>query len=246
MSRLPDGSRKVVLLTGAAGSLGSAFCRAHAADYDIVGVYHEQRPTVATNRQSFVDPLRAEEPLNDNVNPIFEIAADLTRPGEIARVVDLALARHDRIDLVVNTLGRPARGTLLAAGLRNAAGTFRLNTIIPLEVVACVTNTFWRHHETDNKVANRAVVNISATASVDVLDATNGAMFAASKAALNILTAHMAEELGPFHVRANVVAPGTFPAPVTTERVVTAIIDMIEGDETGRVLVLWSGADELL
>ena len=69
--------KRVCLLTGAGGILGSAFCRRFADRYHIVGVYQRRHPPVASQLQRFVDPLAAAAPLPENQHPIFAVQADL-------------------------------------------------------------------------------------------------------------------------------------------------------------------------
>jgi len=49
--------KRVCLLTGASGTLGTAFCHALMGDYDIVGVYCNRAPDVPSQLQGLVDPL---------------------------------------------------------------------------------------------------------------------------------------------------------------------------------------------
>jgi NAD(P)-dependent dehydrogenase (short-subunit alcohol dehydrogenase family) len=237
--------RRVLLLTGAAGTLGTAFCRAHAADYDIVAVRHQTALRVTTDRQRFVDPLAPAADLERNAHPVFEVQADLTRTADIERVVEVALAHHGRIDVVVNAVGTAAPAPLLGRGLQQMDHAMRLNATAPLELAVRVADVHWRHLD-DGRTANRCVVNVSSAAAVDVGDGRGAPPFAASKAALNMLTAHLAVELEPFGVRAATIAPAPFPDPIDTSRVVDGIRTLVDGDATGRVLLVWEDADELV
>lgn len=63
-------------------------------------------------------------------------------------------------------------------------------------------------------------------------------MYSTSKAALNILTRHMASEFERFGIRVNGVAPDTFPHKVETRRVVEAIAQFDSGSATGEICSL--------
>jgi NAD(P)-dependent dehydrogenase (short-subunit alcohol dehydrogenase family) len=244
---MSNGSRPVVMITGAAGTLGTALSRRWADTYDIVAVCHRRAPKIATDRRSFLDPLDPGADLPENAHPAFEIHADLTEAEEIERVVDLALARFGRIDVLVNAVGHHTRGGLLrGASLDSAATAFKINALVPIEMAVQITRRFWRHHDRDNAAANRVVVNVSASAAVDVADDSIGTVSAATKAALNILSSHLADELSAFKVRLNTVAPAPFPSVVTLDRLVSGITALIDGDDTGRLLLLWGDADELV
>jgi NAD(P)-dependent dehydrogenase (short-subunit alcohol dehydrogenase family) len=240
------GYRKVVMITGAAGMLGTALSRRWADTYDLVAVCHRKAPQVATNRRSFLDPLDPGADLPDNAHPAFEIHADLTDDKEIARVVDLALARYGRIDVLVNAIGQRGRSGLLKGHFDSAPAAFKVNALVPIEMAVHIAKRFWRHHDLDNVLHHRLVVNVSASAAVDTGDDSLGTVVAASKAALNILSAHLADELRAFNVRVNTVAPAPFPSVVALDHLVSAITDMIDGEDTGRLLLLWGDADELV
>ena len=148
---------------------------------------------VATQLQQFVDPFTAEVEDTD-ANRVFEITADLREDAEVARVVEVALARFGQIDVLVNTIGAFDRRTnLLGAALSPRPDVFTLNALVPTAVAVRVALDFWRHHDLDNAARYRVVVNLSAAASVDAADRTWGATFGATKAAQNMLSLRMAE-----------------------------------------------------
>ena len=97
-----ENDRRVCLITGAGGTLGSAFCRSQAPAYHIVAVCRRRSPDAVSQYEQFVDPLEPDAPVPDNAHPVFTVFADLEEPGEPERVADLALARFGRVDLLVN------------------------------------------------------------------------------------------------------------------------------------------------
>jgi NAD(P)-dependent dehydrogenase (short-subunit alcohol dehydrogenase family) len=254
----PTGAdRPVVLLTGAAGPIGTAFCERHAGTYAIVAVHHRRAPTVASQRRSWFDPFASDGAGPDGAGPdafapdgsdvaVFETQADLTDPAAVARVVEVALARHGRIDAVVNLVGSRSYLPLLDGGVEALAALFEVNAVVPVAVAARVTADLWRHDDRRNRARNRVVVNVSATAAVDAADATGGRTFGPTKAALNMLSLHLAEELRPFGVRVATIAPAPVPSVVATDRVVDAIAAAIDGDVNASLLLLWDDGDEQL
>ena len=165
---------------------------------------------------------------------MFEIRADLKVEPEVARVVEVALARFGRIDVLVNAVGGfDGRAELLGGALSRAAELFTLNALVPTAVAVRIALDFWRHHDRDNASRNRVVVNLSATAGVDAADPSAGGAFGATKAAQNMLSMHLAEELRPFNVRVVTVAPAPVPQVVTLARVTSAIAALIEGHGVG-------------
>ena len=232
------------LLTGAGGTLGSAFCQAYGGEYDIVAVCRHRAPAVASQYEWFVDPLAPEAEVPENANRLFVVYADLEHDGEVERVVEIALARYDRVDLLVNAAGYSlwhsqglVDGDVL---LDSLARHFRMNVEVPLRFATRLAQRFWLHRDLGNRAANRNIVNVSSMAASRVYPGGQGA-YAASKAALNQLTRHLAAEFGVFGIRANALAPNSFPSIVSTESVVKAIARLDGDTVSGRVLALDAG-----
>jgi NAD(P)-dependent dehydrogenase (short-subunit alcohol dehydrogenase family) len=239
---LPSGTdRRVCLLTGAGGTLGNAFCQAYAAQYDIVAVCRYRAPVVPSQDEWFVDPLAPDAELPENDARVYLVYADLEKPGQVERVVDIALARHGRVDLLVNaaaySLWHPqglVDGDVL---LDSVDRHFAVNVGVPLRFATRLAQRSWRQDDRDNREHNRNIVNVSSVAGSRVYPGGQ-AVYAASKAALNQLTRHLAAEFGEFGVRANAVAPNSFPSIVSTESVAKAIARLDADTATGKVLVV--------
>lgn len=232
--------RRVCLLTGAAGVLGTDFCRRRRHDYDIVAVYRDGRPTVASQDEWLVDPLAPEQAVPEQRDPVFSVHADLRDSQEIDRVVELALARFGRIDLVVNAAVHVHRDrlTCLASSTELLDESFAINATLPTALAAVVARRFWLHRRAENEAWGRNVVNISSMASFGVAPGIGLSAYSASKVALNMLSGHLAAELRPVGVRVNAVAPTSFPRLVPTSAVTDAIVDVDNSDVTGTVFQL--------
>src|SRR5215510_5183464 len=105
--------KRVCLLTGASGALGTAFCRAYCARYSIIAVYHERLPLFPSQYLSYVDPLRVHAALPANENRVWAVQADLRNDEAVARVVEVAMGRFGGVDLLVNAAAKPYWGTFL-------------------------------------------------------------------------------------------------------------------------------------
>ncbi|WP_433681581.1 SDR family NAD(P)-dependent oxidoreductase [Nocardia sp. CA-119907] len=239
--------RRVCLLTGAGGGLGDVFCRGLYTDYDIIAVCRNRTPAAPSQLEWFVDPLAPELPVPENGSRIFVIKADLTTQGEIERVVDLALARFGHVDLLVNNA---AYSRFQPLGIVDGDATldefephFAVNVGVPLRLSARLAQRCWVHALDENRARNRNIVNVSSIAGSRVYPGGQ-ALYAASKAALNQLTRHIAAEFEEFGVRANAIAPNSFPAAVPTEQVVRAIVELDRGDMTGEVFSVGAEAED--
>jgi NAD(P)-dependent dehydrogenase (short-subunit alcohol dehydrogenase family) len=94
------------------------------------------------------------------------------------------------------------------------------------------------HRDQDNRKHNRNIVNVSSLAGSRVFAGRGQGVYAASKAALNQLTRHLASEFAVFGVRVNAVAPNSFPAIISTDSVAHAIARLDAESVTGRILAL--------
>ncbi|MFN2517962.1 MAG: SDR family oxidoreductase [Jatrophihabitantaceae bacterium] len=230
------------LLTGAGGTLGAAFCRAYAGDYDIVAVCRHRTPDVPSQHESYVDPLAPHAQLPENDARVFTVVADLEQPGQIERVVDIALARFGRVDLLVNNAAYTRlhpHGVIDGDGaLRDVDRHFAVNVGIPLRLAVRLGQRFWMHRDEDNRAHNRDIVNVSSLSGARVFLDHGQSVYAASKAALNHLTRHLAGEFAVFGVRVNALAPNSFPSIVSTDSVAQAICRLDRDSVTGRILAI--------
>ena len=235
-----NGRRRVCMLTGAGGVLGTAFCDRLRAAYDIVAVHRFTPPPAPSQDRALVDPLNPEARLPENEHPVFAVQADVTRPEDVERLVDLALARYGTVDLLVNAAARNTREPVLDADRfeRSLREHVEVNVLGPLRLCGALTAACWREDPGGNRARRRNVVNVSSTAGVYLYGGQRQAAYSVSKAALNWLTCHLAEELDPVGVRANVVAPNTFPGLVATERVLDGIVALDAGEQSGEIVLI--------
>jgi NAD(P)-dependent dehydrogenase (short-subunit alcohol dehydrogenase family) len=214
---------RVALLTGAGGRLGASFCRLYGARYRIVAVHGARPPPEGA---------------------ALSLRADLRRPEECARAVDAALQRFGRIDVIVSNAVQYVLQPLLdERTLGTLQDQFALNVFAPLRLVAEAVRRSWQGREAENRARRRCVVHVSSLSGRVVYANRGQGAYAAAKAALDMLTMHLAAELGPLGVRANALAPNAFPRIVPTEAVAAGIARLDEQGETGRVLILDKGGE---
>jgi NAD(P)-dependent dehydrogenase (short-subunit alcohol dehydrogenase family) len=243
-----DRKRRVCLLTGASGRLGSYFCSNFTDEYDIVAVYRYNRPQVAAQDAVWVDPLNPKADLRENDRRIFAVRADLTEERECDRVVELALARYDAIDLLVNGAVSSSWGSMLDSDQLKRSGYSQLitNVLVPLNLAIAVARQAWRGNDEENRLRNRNVVNVSSVAGLRIYAGQGQSIYAASKAALNQLTGHMANEFVPLGVRVNATAANSFPSIVSTARAAEAIVKLDQGTENGTIVVVDGDEDSVI
>jgi len=238
--------KRVCLITGASGVLGSYFCANYSDRYDIVAVYRNNRPPVATQDATFVDPLAPDGDMRERARPpVFAIRADITDERECDRVAELALARFDKVDLLVNGAVHSVWSPMLTSDhlRRSAQYQFLTNVVAPLNMATAVSRMFWQGRDEENRAENRNVVNLSSVAGLRIYSGLGQSIYAASKAALNALTGHMAQEFAALGVRVNATAANSFPSIVPTLRAADAIVRLDSGSENGLIVVV-DGAED--
>ena len=228
-------SRRVCLLTGAAGRLGSVFCNSVANEYQIIAVYR-RRPLESTSLEDADSGTKAHE----SFRSILPVQADLTIAADRQRVVDVALDKCGRIDLVLNCAVHSIWAPMLDTdrSIDSASLQFQLNVIVPLQLSVLCARKYWRDRKIENLKENRNIVNVSSIAGSRVYPKLGQGVYASSKAALNQLSRHMADEFGEIGIRVNALAPNSFPRILPTLKVFQSLIKLDRGAMTGRVLIL--------
>lgn len=187
---------RVVLITGSTSGIGLATARLFADVGDHV-VFNSVRSVEAGER------LCAETPNSSYVQ------ADVASSEDCARLVATVLERHGRLDVLVNNAGTTkliAHRDLEAATLEVWREIFETNVFGTWSLCVAAMEALRESHG--------AIVNVSSLAGVR---ATGSSIpYAASKAAVNHMTALLAKAVGP-EVRVNAVAPGLIDTPWTQD-----------------------------
>lgn len=239
-------NKRVCLLTGASGTLGTEFCRFFRKHYAIAAVHGTRMPSTPSQYSYTVDPLNPGA-ASEDPNAVFALQADLADDREIRRVVEVTLARFGRIDLLVNAAGRTRWASAVSTNelINSAPRQFEVNVLAPLKLAVTVARQFWRDRGSENSAANRNIVNVSSSSGVYVYPNPNQVVYSASKAALNYLSCHLATEFQSFGVRVNALAPNTFPGIIPTLRVARGIHRLDRECVTGQILIIDEGGDAL-
>jgi ketoreductase RED2 len=192
---------KVVVVTGSSSGIGEATARQFAAEGAVVVV----------NSSSSVEAGRAvADQIGAEGGRASYVQADISDADQRGRLIDTTLADHGRLDVLVNNAGvtqviaHPDLEAVTEEIFRrildvNLIGTFELTKLALPALRAS---------------GDAAVVNVSSVAGVRPTGSS--VPYAASKAALNHLTALLANVTGPT-VRINAVAPGLIRTPWTAE-----------------------------
>jgi len=184
-----DFKGKLVLVAGGTGGLGRAVSLAFLSEgATVVATYRDPAELEALEKSAGADGAR----LAGN-------AVDVTDEAAVNGLIDGIIARHGRLDAMVNAVGGYAGGSklwetepktlerMLALNLRSGYALARAASRVML------------------KQGNGAIVNIAAKAALD--HPAGAAAYAASKAAALALLDSLGTELKGSGVRANTVLP---------------------------------------
>ncbi len=212
MGRAGKLAGKVALVTGAAQGLGRACALAMA---------EEGASIVLADIQKEANEKTAIEIAKATGRPTLALHADVSDPAQAQAMVDKALARFERIDVLVNNAGILATGDILTLSLAdfdrvqglNVRGSFMAGQAVARSMV-------------ERKIAGR-IVNMS---SINGVLATGTQLaYAVSKGGMNMLTKAMAMGLAHHGIRVNAIGPGTIE---------TALIGPVMKDEAARRMLL--------
>ncbi|WP_327675969.1 SDR family NAD(P)-dependent oxidoreductase [Kitasatospora sp. NBC_00458] len=173
---------KVVVVTGASAGIGEAAVRLLAAEGAVV-----------------VGVARSPEGVTALGERVEAVAADVTDPGAAGLVVERVLARHGRLDALVNNVGGlDARPGFLEVTDEQWLAAFDLNFHSAVRMSRAALPALLRGGGALVHVASEAA-RLPDSPLVD---------YAAAKTALLSLSKSLAVEFGPRGVRSNVVSPG--------------------------------------
>ncbi|MCI0148860.1 SDR family oxidoreductase [Paraburkholderia sediminicola] len=191
---------KVCLITGSGGSIGRAAALTFAAEgAHVVGV--DVSDSGAATQAAVRDAGHKMSALHP---------CDLTKPEECQRMVDFALERHGRIDVLFNNAGR-----VQFAWLDDAPPTdFWYQTIdAELNTVFLATRATWpaliNSHGT--------IVNTASAVAWIAYEVLGSVAHAAAKGGILAMTRQLAMEGRKHGIRANSVSPGWTLSPTSTK-----------------------------
>lgn len=186
----------VAVVTGASQGLGKSMAMGLAeAGADIVMV-----------ARGPVKLAEAEKEVSDIGARTLTIAADVTIPEDVEKVVKKTLAKFKKIDVLVNNVGTYMGQPIVESAIED---WFRLiNTNLTSTYLCC--RAVGRHmiERQRGKVVNMA-------AAMGALGARNASAYCASKGGVIQLTRALAVEWARYNINVNAIAPGTMETEIT-------------------------------
>ncbi len=188
------GTPRVALVTGGSGGIGQEVCRRLAADGMPVGVLYAGSPAHAE---------KVVGSITESGGRAIAVAGDVADEGEMATVFDRVEGEYGGLDVVVNTAGIMLLSPVATLNLDDLDRMHRIN----------IRGSFVVAQQAATRVrSGGAIINFSS--SVTKLRFPTYAAYAASKAAVETLTAILARELRGRDITVNTVAPGPTATPL--------------------------------
>lgn len=206
---------KNVLITGGTRGIGEAISREFAKKgYNLIINY--------INSKEKAEKLKTELETEFNIS-VLTIQGDLSEEKAIENMVDIAMDKFGKVDVLVNNAGIVIDKEFEDRTIEDWKQTLNINLIAPFILTKLIGKEMVK-----NK--GGAIINISSTNGINTYYPTS-VDYDASKSGLISLTYDSAVELAPY-VRVNCIAPGW----VNTEMNKELPEDFVK-EETERILV---------
>jgi 3-oxoacyl-[acyl-carrier protein] reductase len=180
---------KVAVVTGASKGIGAEIAKQLAAEGAAVVVNYSSSKAGAD---------KVVEEITRHGGRAVAVQANVAVPSDIPKLFDAAVKNYDRVDILVNNAGIYEFAPIEAVTAEHFHKQFDLNVLGLL-----LTTQEAVKHFGDR---GGSVVNISSV--VATLGTPNGAVYSATKAAVDAITRSLAKELGARKIRVNSVNPG--------------------------------------
>lgn len=179
---------KTWLITGCSSGIGRSLAREILKKGD--------RAVVTTRDTAKVQDIVREYP-----DTALAVSLDITSKDSIQNAVQAAEDRFGGMDVLINNAGYGYRSSVEEGDADDVSTLFNTNFFGPIELIKAVL---------PQMRANRsgAIINISSIAAVR--SALGASYYAASKAALELMTDGLDKELKPLGIKVMIVEPGAF------------------------------------
>jgi 3-oxoacyl-[acyl-carrier protein] reductase len=182
---------KIALVTGASRGIGRAVALRLAAEGCAVVVNYRERAQEAAGVVAAIQQAGGSA---------IAVQADVGNPADVNRMVQEAVSSLGPVDILVNNAGVFARGDLTDFDYSQMEGMRRINVDGLVSVTRAVAPGM-------RERGWGRIVNLTSIAALGTAMAGT-TFYAATKAAVIVLTKRFAMELGPSGITVNAIAPG--------------------------------------
>jgi NADP-dependent 3-hydroxy acid dehydrogenase YdfG len=180
---------KIVVITGASSGLGEAAAKHLSAKGAIVAL--------GARRVGRIQSLADE--LNSNGGKALAIATDVTKHEQVKALVDAAVQTYGRIDVIINNAGLMPQSPLDRYKIDEWNQMIDVNIKGVLYGIAAALPYM-------QKQKSGHIINVSSVAGHKVR--AGGAVYAATKHAVRVISEGLREEVKPYNLRTTIISPG--------------------------------------
>jgi len=179
---------RVAIITGASTGLGPVMAKMMADE--------GAKLVLAARRVELVEAVAA-----DIGGEIVAVQADVTKPDDVAQMVEAAMTRWGQVDVMMNNAAVPGTDKWIwEQTVDNFLSTYEVDCMAAMLCSKEVLNRSMIERKSG------AIVNFSSGAGWDGM--VRKSHYSAAKGALRILTKTIAREVGQYGIRCNCVVPG--------------------------------------
>lgn len=182
-------SGKIIVITGASSGLGEAAARLLAAEGATV--------VLGARRVERIEALAAE--LTQAGGRAFALATDVTRREQVQALIDTAVERYGRVDVLLNNAGLMPSSPLDRLKVEDWERMIDVNIKGVLYGIAAALPHMQRQQAGH-------IINVSSVAGHKVR--AGGAVYSATKHAVRALSEGLRQEVKPWNIRTTVISPG--------------------------------------
>jgi 3-oxoacyl-[acyl-carrier protein] reductase len=179
---------KVAVVTGASKGIGAAIAKALAAEGAAVVVNY------ASSKEG-ADAVVAG--ITKAGGKAFSAAGDVSKPAGAQGIIDAAVKKFGRLDILVNNSGVYQFDPIEQVTEENFHRMFNINVLGTL----LTTQAALKHMQ-----AGSSIINIGSA--VSDITPPNSSVYTATKASVDAITGVLSRELGPRKIRVNSINPG--------------------------------------
>ena len=189
---------RVAIVTGASSGLGARFARV----LDAAGA----RVVLAARRLERLEKLASE------LTDAEPVACDLSQPNAAGALVDTALDRFGRVDVLVNNADKDAMFPAMEEPVDSFRDVLEVNLVAPFALAQRSARSMVESG------TGGTIVNVASLWGLVGVGQIPMASYAASKGGLVNLTRELAAQWARQGVRVNTLAPGWFRTEMTEDR----------------------------
>jgi 3-oxoacyl-[acyl-carrier protein] reductase len=198
-------SSKIAIVTGGAGGIGAAVCERLARDGFTVVINYAGNAAPAEALAARIEAAGGRA---------ITAQADISDPGQVARMFASAETAFGGVDVLVNNAGIMRLATIADSD----------DALFDRQIAVNLTGTFNTLREAAKRLRDGGrIVNFSSSV-VGLLQPTYG-VYAATKAAVEAMTSILAKELRGRNITVNAIAPGPTATKLFLDGKPQAVID---------------------